>query len=115
MSRTSDDEDLNRVFRCLADPSRRQVLALLRESGELKVGDIAAAFDMSLNGISKHLKAMERAGLIQRRIEGRTHWMRVQWAALGPAHTFLDAHRHFWNQRLDGLVDCIANKEGKRR
>jgi DNA-binding transcriptional ArsR family regulator len=102
------EHQLDQVFHCLADPSRRKMLALLREAGQLKVGDIAQAFDMTLNGVSKHLKVLEQAGLVIRRVDGREHWISVNWAALQPAYQFLHYHQHFWSQRLDALVDYVA-------
>jgi DNA-binding transcriptional ArsR family regulator len=96
---------LDRVFHSLADPSRRRIIALLREAGEMKVGDIAVAFDMSLNGVSKHLKVLEGAELITRRVEGREHWLSVNWSSLQPAYEWLHFHHHFWSERLDALVD----------
>ena len=107
----SDEESLNRVFHCLADPSRRRILALLRESSELTVGDIAGAFEMSLNGVSKHLKVLESAHLVQRRVEGRVHYLRVNWAALQPGYEFLHFYQNFWNARLDGLVDYVTKQQ----
>ena len=104
----STEPDLDAVFAALADPSRRKVLALLRETEELAVSDIAAAFAMSLNGVSKHLKVLERAGLVQRRIDGRRHLLSVQWSALQPAYEYLHFHHHFWSQRLDALVDYVG-------
>jgi DNA-binding transcriptional ArsR family regulator len=99
------EEELSRVFHCLADPARRRILALLREAGELPVGGIADAFDMTLNGVSKHVKVLEAAGLVRRRVEGRVHWISVDWSALQSAYEFLHAHHHFWSRRLDALVD----------
>ncbi len=100
--RTSEDA-LTAAFHALADPSRRHILAILREAGELKIGDIAAVFEMSLNGVSKHVKVLEAAGLVDRRIEGREHWLRVNGGALaGPLH-FLESHHTFWMTRLDAL------------
>lgn len=104
---TDEEKELNRVFHCLADPSRRRILGLLRESSELKVGDIASAFEMSLNGVSKHLKVLEAAQLVQRRVEGRVHYLRVNWFALQPCYEFLHFYHHFWNERLDGLIDYV--------
>jgi len=113
-----EEELLDQVFSCLADPSRRRILGLLREAQELKVGDIAAVFSMSLNGVSKHLKVLEAAGLIQRRIDGREHWLSVHWAALQPAYEWLHFHHHFWSERLDALVDYVQTqppKKGKQK
>ncbi len=105
------DRGLDRAFHSLSDPSRRRIIALLREADELKVGDIAAAFDMSLNGVSKHLKVLENAQLVLRRVEGREHWIRVNWNSLQPAYEWLHFHHHFWSERLDALVDYARKKE----
>ena len=102
---TEGDARLDRVFGALGDPSRRRIIALLREAGDLKVGDIATVFSMSLNGVSKHLKVLERAGLVLRRVEGREHWLCVDWEGLREAYQWLHFHRHFWGGRLDSLAD----------
>jgi len=75
-------DELDRTFGALSDPSRRQIIELLRESGEMKVTDVAEVFSMSLNGVSKHIKVLERAGLIVRRIDGREHWLGINWTRL---------------------------------
>jgi len=109
-------DELDRAFGALADPSRRQIIELLRESGDLKVTDVAEVFAMSLNGVSKHIKVLERAGLVLRRIEGREHWIAINWAGLQPAYEWLHFYRHFWNARLDALVDYVQldkNPKGK--
>ncbi len=101
---------LNQVFQALADPTRRKIIELLREAGELRVGDIANAFSMSLNGVSKHLKALERADLVLRRKDGRAHWLRVHWHALQSAYEWLHFHRHYWSARLDALADYVLEQ-----
>ncbi len=109
-------DELDRTFGALSDPSRRQIIELLRESGDLKVTDVAEVFSMSLNGVSKHIKVLERAGLVVRRIEGREHWLGINWARLQPAYEWLHFYRHFWNARLDALVDYVQlnnEKKGK--
>jgi DNA-binding transcriptional ArsR family regulator len=117
--KAGEEERLSRVFHALADPARRRIIALLRESGELPVGVVADAFSMTLNGVSKHVKVLERAGVVQRRIEGRVHWISVNWSALQGAYEFLHAHHHFWSTRLDALVDYARrqrrSKKGKSR
>lgn len=111
---SSPKEDrLNGIFASLADPSRRKIIALLREAGELRVGDIAQAFSMSLNGVSKHLKALEAAGLVSRRIQGRQHFIRVNWETLEPAHSWLDFHRHYWSSRLDRLASRVEKQQAE--
>lgn len=106
----AQEERLNEVFQALSDPSRRKIVALLREAEELKVTDIADAFSMSLNGVSKHLKVLERAGLVKRRVQGREHWLRVNWAALQEPYEWLHFYKHFWSARLDALVDYVKRK-----
>ena len=104
------EEQLSLVFHVLSDRTRRKILELLREAGELKVGDLAQAFSMSLNGVSKHLKVLEKAGLIERRIEGREHWISVSWARLQQPYEWLHFYHHFWGERLDALVDYVQEK-----
>ena len=119
MSRRSgkvgEEERLSRVFHALADPARRRIIVLLRESGELPVGVLAEAFSMTLNGVSKHVKVLERAGVVLRRIEGRVHWISVDWSALQAAYEFLHAHHHFWSTRLDALVDYARTQRRSKK
>ena len=107
-----DEAQLSLLFQTLADPTRRRIIELLRVSGELKVGDIAQVFSMSLNGVSKHLKVLERARLVLRRVEGREHWLRVNWEALQLPYEWLHFYRHFWGGRLDSLVDYVNQTKG---
>ena len=106
---------LDAVFGALSDPSRRRIVELLRVSGELKVGDIAQTFKMSLNGVSKHLKVLEAAGLVSRRIDGRVHWLSVEWPALQQPYEWLHFYQHYWTGRLDALVDYVKNRGKKKR
>lgn len=77
------------------------------------MGSIAEAFDMTLNGVSKHVKVLEHAGVVRRRVEGRVHWISVDWSALQVAYEFLHAHHHFWSTRLDALVDYAQSRSKK--
>ncbi|MGQ0643217.1 MAG: ArsR/SmtB family transcription factor [Gemmatimonadaceae bacterium] len=113
--KAAEEQQLSRVFHALADPARRRIIALLRESGELPVGVVAEAFAMTLNGVSKHVKVLERAGVVRRRIEGRMHWISVDWNALQVAYEFLHAHHHFWSTRLDALVDYTRSKTRSKK
>lgn len=108
------EEQLSQSFQALADPSRRRIIELLRETQELKVGDIAEAFSMSLNGVSKHLKILEQAGLVTRRISGRQHWIRVSWSQLQAPYQWLHFYQHFWSTRLDALVDYVQKPSKKQ-
>ncbi len=110
-SKVRAEQKLDRVFHCLADPARRKMIALLREAGELTVGQVGKAFSMTQNGVSKHLKVLEDAGLIIRRIDGREHWISVDWSSLQPAYAWLHFHHHFWSERLDALVDYTKKEK----
>ena len=99
---TSASDRLTATFSALADPTRRAILARLT-LGETSVGELAEPFDMSLPAISKHLKVLERAGLIAR---GRDAQRRPCRLAAEPLHEISDwvvTYRRFWEQRLDRL------------
>lgn len=114
-SKAEREAQLDQLFHALADPARRKILALLREAGELSVGELAEAFAMSLNGVSKHVKVLEGAGVVHRRIEGRVHRLSVRWDALQPGFEFLHAHHHFWSSRLEQLVDYTLSRQATRK
>lgn len=96
------------MFHALSARPRRRIVELLREAGELRVTDLAQAFSMSLNGVSKHVKVLERAGLVSRRVEWREHWIAVDRSALEAAHTWVSFHHHFWSERLDALAHHVT-------
>jgi DNA-binding transcriptional ArsR family regulator len=106
-----DEAALDAVFHCLADPARRKIVALLREAGEMTVGEVGQAFDMTQNGVSKHVKVLEDGGLVARRVAGREHWISVRWDAMQPAYEYLHFHHHYWSKRLDALVDYTKKKK----
>ncbi len=106
--RAKREEDLSHLLRALADPSRRKVIDLLRQVDEMRVGDVASAFDMSLYGVSKHLKVLEKAGLVHRRHEGTTHFISIRWDGLRPLLLWLDSQRHHWESRLDDFEDFVT-------
>lgn len=76
--------------------------------GERTIGELAAPYRMSLAAASKHVKSLERAGLIDRRRSGRSHICRINAAPLAEAQAFLRYYEHFWNTRLDALHDMFA-------
>jgi DNA-binding transcriptional ArsR family regulator len=87
--------------------------------GEATVGQLAAPFEMALPTISKHLKVLERARLIARRIEGRVHWIRLEREGLEPATDWLDFHRVFWSEGVSRIDAALAteqeNDEGRSK
>ena len=98
---TSADQ-LSVTFAALADPTRRAILARLR-SGERSVTELAEPFDMSLPAVSKHLRVLERAGLIARRREAQWRRCRIQAGPLKKVADWTEHYRHIWEARLDRL------------
>lgn len=111
---------LDAVFHALSDPTRRAMLRALSE-GERKVGDLAAPFAMSLAGASKHVKVLEGAGLVRRRVEGRTHYCSLEAARLADAQAWLRYYERFWAGKLDTLEALLkaedenANRQSEPR
>ena len=97
-----DTNRLNATFLALADPTRRAILARLA-SGEASVNELAAPFDMSQPAISKHLKMLERAGLISRGREAQWRPCRLDAGPLKDATSWLEAYRRFWSTHVDAL------------
>lgn len=98
-----EEERLNAVFHALADSTRRTMLQLLSH-GECSVGELGAPFRMSFAGASKHVKTLERAGLVSRTVQGRAHVCRLEPAALATADAWLRYYEGFWSNRLDALA-----------
>jgi len=109
-------DQLSTTFAALADPTRRAILARLA-SGETSVTELAKPFNMSLPAISKHLKVLERAGLIARGREAQWRPCRLEARPLEEATAWLERYREFWEasyQRLDALLDELKAQEKKR-
>lgn len=102
--------ELNAIFHALGDATRREMLRSLAE-GERTVSQLAEPFDMSLAAASKHVKALETAGLIQREVRWRTHYCRLNPGALASAHEWLSFYQRFWNTRLDRLEDLLRQEK----
>ena len=110
------NDRLDATFAALADPTRRAILARLA-AGEASVNELAAPFDMSQPAISKHLKVLERAGLITRHRDGQRRPCRIDARALAAADGWLDDYRKLWEQnfaRLDSLLDQLKREEHDR-
>jgi DNA-binding transcriptional ArsR family regulator len=112
-----DNTAMNDVFHALAHDARRAMLVRLT-SGDLTVGALAEPFAMSLEAASKHIKVLERAGLVRRMVEGRRHICSLSPAPLASAHSWLGFYERFWNARLDALEGLLApdsKMKGKKR
>jgi DNA-binding transcriptional ArsR family regulator len=103
---------LSSTFAALADPTRRAILSRLA-SGETTVMELAAPFEMSLPAVSKHLKVLERAGLITRGREAQWRPCKLEAAPLQDASDWLEGYRHFWEQRLDRLEDYLRDLQAQ--
>ncbi len=103
---TSTDERLDLVFSALADRTRRQLLGQLA-SAPASITELAAPHDMSLPGVSKHVRVLEHAGLIKRTVDGRIHRCTLDAAAMRAADEWLAHYRAFWDHTLDALTDYI--------
>ena len=99
-------DPLSKTFHALADPTRRAILARLAE-GEASVGELAEPFDMSLPAVSKHLKVLERAGLVTRGREAQFRPARIEPKALRGVDAWIEDYRRLWNARLDRLEDYL--------
>ena len=99
---TMTPDPLDAKFAALADPTRRAILARLCE-GEASVGDLAEPFDMSLPAVSKHLKVLEKAGLISRSREAQWRPARLEPMALKGVFDWLEHYRRFWDNSFDRL------------
>ena len=97
-----DDSQLDATFAALADATRRSILATLAH-GEATVNELAAPFDMSLPAVSKHLKVLERAGLISRGRNGQFRPCRLEADGLDVATDWIEHHRQIWTERFDKL------------
>ena len=99
---TSKTGRLDATFAALADPTRRAILARLA-SGEASVNDLAKPFKMSQPAISKHLKVLEKAGLISKGLDKQRRPRRIEWAPLKEANAWIEEYRRFWEVSFDRL------------
>jgi DNA-binding transcriptional ArsR family regulator len=107
-----DTLQLDSVFHALGDATRRRMLRELA-SGERTVGELARPFAMSLAAASKHIRALENAGLIRREVRGRTHLCHLAPGPLARAHEWLGFYERFWTDRLS-VLERLLSKETER-
>ncbi len=100
---------LDQVFGAVADPTRRAILARLATS-EARVTEIAEEFPISLNSTSKHIKVLERAGLVRRDVRGRDHVLSLNAAPMAEAVAWMEYYRGFWEARLSALETFVKAK-----
>jgi len=105
---------LDEIFAALSDPTRRRILDLLARA-ELCVTDLAKPFSISLPAISKHLRVLERAGLIKRERDGRVHRLRLEAKPMRDAAAWIERYRGFWEGQFDALADYLEKQQKKGR
>jgi DNA-binding transcriptional ArsR family regulator len=101
-----EEHALDAVFHALADPTRRGILQVLSQ-GERSLGEVASPFDMTLAGASKHVKVLEAAGLLQRRVQGRRHLLALRAERLAAVDAWLRTYEQYWREGLSALADAI--------
>lgn len=105
--------DLDQVFAALADPTRRAIVETLTK-GEATVGTVAEPHEMAAPSISKHLKVLEHAGLIIRRVEGRQHWLRLAPEGFRDATEWFTHYQKFWSESVDRLERLLTETESQK-
>ena len=110
---TKHDPDLSQVFHALADPTRRAILARLA-LGETSVTELAAPFAMSLPAVSKHLKVLEKAQLIERGREAQWRPCKLAPQPLKDVSSWLEQYRRFWDESLDRLEDYLKELQKEK-
>jgi DNA-binding transcriptional ArsR family regulator len=106
--------DLTKVLGAIAHPSRRAILRRLA-GGPARVTEIAAPFDLSLNAVSKHLKVLEGAGLVDRERQGRDHVIRFRGEPLHLVSRWVHEYERFWTERLDRLEEYFTKEKGRKK
>src|SRR5499427_9959111 len=102
--------ELDDTLIALADETRRAILKHLA-SGEARVTEVAAPFEISLNSVSKHIKLLERAGLVRRRVSGRDHYLSLEPKPFDDLTRWMHETREFWNSRLDHLEAALRAED----
>lgn len=104
--------DLDHTLGALSDPTRRALLQRLSR-GEARVTDLAGPFSISLNSVSKHIRCLERAGLVRRRVCGREHLLSLNPKPLDEAVAWMEGQRALWTARLEALDELLRDEDSK--
>ena len=102
------NDHLSEILKAASDPTRRSLLTTLAQEGPTRVTDLAKRYDLSLNAVSKHIKVLERAGLVTRQTLGRTHLIAVELEPLHAADAWFRDLRSIWEMRLDRLGEALS-------
>lgn len=104
-----EDRVLDRTYAALADPTRRALLIALRD-GESRITELAGPLPMTFAGVSRHIGVLEAAGLVQRTVRGRDHWLSLRESALDPAQQWIAEQTTFWSRRADAIAARLDRK-----
>lgn len=105
---------LDSTFSALSDPTRRAILARLVQ-GDTSVSELAAPFDISLPAVSRHLRVLESAGLIERKPEGRVHRCHLVAQPMREAADWIEEYRRFWEDQFDSLAEYLEKSKQKEK
>jgi DNA-binding transcriptional ArsR family regulator len=104
---------LDRAYGALADSTRRGMLVTLRD-GSARITDLASPLPISFAAVARHVGVLESAGLIEREVHGRDHWLSVRSAGLRPAEEWIAEQVSFWSQRADALAARLERRNRQR-
>jgi DNA-binding transcriptional ArsR family regulator len=105
----SDDKDLSELLKAMSDTTRRSLLTQLCQQGASRVTDLANYYEMSLNAISKHIKVLEKAGLVTRKTIGRTHLIEANLYRISTAENWFKELKSIWELRLEKLDELMKH------
>jgi DNA-binding transcriptional ArsR family regulator len=106
-----NDDVVTQILKAANDGTRRRLLTTLVQQGPTRVTDLASHFDMSLNGISKHIKVLEAAGLVNRKMQGREHLIGADLAPLRHLEAWFAQLKSIWDLRIDALEKLFDERE----
>lgn len=107
MVELNSNENLSEILKAISDTTRRSLLTQLCQQGPSRITDLAKQYDMSLNAVSKHIKVLEKAGLLQRKNIGRTHWVEANLELLNIVDEWFKELKSIWQLRLDKLDEIL--------
>jgi len=108
-----NDKNLTELLKAMSDSTRRALLTQLCQQGASRVTDLADYYDMSLNAISKHIKVLEKSGLVTRKTIGRTHWIEADLKSISLVENWFKELKSIWELRLEKLDEIMNNGEDK--
>jgi uncharacterized protein YndB with AHSA1/START domain/DNA-binding transcriptional ArsR family regulator len=111
VERQSDELKLSEILKATSDPTRRSILTSLVQEGPTRVTDLAAYYRMSLNSVSKHIKVLEAAGLVSRKLAGRAHWISAELSQVSLIESWFKELRSIWEIRLEKLDALLGEDE----